>query len=79
MKQRQKRGRVKEWGDRSLQDPHGAPALVDGHRGASHFVERTEHPGKLWLVALNLRNMFASPRKTSGRRNCPPDFLSILG
>lgn len=66
-------------GDRNPQDPDGAPALVGGHGGASHFVERTEHPGKLWLVALNLKNMFASPRKTSGCKNCPPDFLSILG
>lgn len=48
--------------------PHGALALVDGHSGASPFVERTEHPGKLWLVPLNLKNMFASPRGHLGVR-----------
>lgn len=72
-------GPVRMEGEAEPAGPPGAPARVGGHSGASPFVENTEHPGKLWLVALNLKNMFPSPRRTSGCENWPPDFLSILG
>lgn len=36
-------------------------------------------PWKFRIVALNLKNMFASPRRLAGCKNCPADFLVGIG
>lgn len=36
-------------------------------------------PLRLWLVALYLRTMLASPRRSPGYEKSPPDALTVLG
>lgn len=65
MRQRQEGvGGWRSRGDR----PAGLPHSWTGTEAHCHFAEWTEHPWKLWLVALNLRNVFASPKRSCACR-----------